>query len=38
MEDIHIKEILVSKRVSYGKESVKYYIAYNNDGVMYETS
>ena len=31
MEDRDINKILVSKKASYGKESTKYYIGYNDD-------
>ena len=32
IEDIHINNILVSKKESYGKKhSIKYFIGYNND-------
>ena len=31
MEDININKILASKKAPYGKELIKYYIAYNND-------
>ena len=34
MEDIDINKILVSKKVRYGKESIKYYIGYNYDDVI----
>ena len=34
MEDIDINKILVSKKTSYGKKSVKYYIGYNDDDVI----
>ena len=34
MEDIDINKILVSKKVPYGKESIKYYIEYNDDDVI----
>ena len=34
MEDIDINKTFVSKKTSYGKESFKYYIGYNDDDVI----
>ena len=34
MENIDINKILVPKKAPYGKESIKYHIAYNDDGVI----
>ena len=34
IQDIDINKILVSKKVPYGKESIKYYIEYDDDDVI----
>ena len=33
-EDIDISKILVSRKEPYSKESIKYYIGYNDDDVI----
>ena len=34
MEDIDINKILVSKKASYGKQSIKYHIRSNDDDII----